>query len=174
MVMARGIWLHETDLFKNWLKEKGSVWPANPISQENMMAEFTREGLQMAGPTQTIGPKGIRSRIKHELKCWPEFFQPTLNGIKRFEIRKDDRDGFQVGDELLLKEWNRQVYADLLAANQVTESETAKLEEAERRAYTGREVVVRVDYVMPAPTVNALVDGVLAYPGFVIMSISLI
>ena len=41
----------------------------------------------------------------HELKSWPEFFEPILNGAKSFELRVNDRD-FQVFDLLWLKEWD--------------------------------------------------------------------
>lgn len=97
----------------------------------------------------------MRARIRHELKCWPEFFEPTLRGLKQFELRRDDREGgFQVGDELLLKEWD-----PIKKQSDVTES----------YGYTGREVLVRVGYVMPAERLNVLVGGLLE--GFVLMSV---
>jgi hypothetical protein len=40
----------------------------------------------------------------HELKTWPEYFA-VAGDDKRFELRKDDR-GFEVGDFLLLKEFD--------------------------------------------------------------------
>ena len=106
-----------------------------------------------------------RPRVRHELKCWPEFFQPTLNYLKRFELRRDDRpEGFQVGYELLLKEWDSApkfpVYND-----------------GQPIGYTGREVLVRVDWIMDAATVTNLIveppGGHLSI-GFVIMSVSLV
>lgn len=44
----------------------------------------------------------------HELKVWPEYFQPLSIGTKDFEIRTNDRN-FKVGDTLHLKEWNPKV-----------------------------------------------------------------
>jgi hypothetical protein len=40
----------------------------------------------------------------HDLKSWPEFFGPVLEGRKTFELRKNDRN-FMVGDILWLREW---------------------------------------------------------------------
>ena len=61
--------------------------------------------------------------MRHELKCWPAYFSAILAGTKTFEIRTNDR-GFQVGDELLLKEWDP----------------TTEL-------YSGREIIVEVPYI---------------------------
>lgn len=40
----------------------------------------------------------------HDLKLWPEFFDDVQSGKRSFELRKNDR-GYQVGDVLLLREW---------------------------------------------------------------------
>lgn len=42
--------------------------------------------------------------MKHDLKCWPEFFDPIHLRDKRFDIRKNDRN-YQVGDLLFLNEF---------------------------------------------------------------------
>jgi hypothetical protein len=41
----------------------------------------------------------------HELKIWPEFFDPVARGEKTFDVRYNDR-GFEKGDVLWLREWN--------------------------------------------------------------------
>lgn len=43
-----GIWLHETNIFKRWLKEKGYTWPVSSIAQQNLVAKFLGEGLESA------------------------------------------------------------------------------------------------------------------------------
>jgi len=40
----------------------------------------------------------------HDLKCWPDFFQAIWDGLKTFEIRKNDRD-YQAGDILIDREY---------------------------------------------------------------------
>lgn len=60
----------------------------------------------------------------HALKQLPEYFKPVVDGIKGFEVRKNDRP-FQVGDLLALNEWD-----------------------AEMERYTGRSCLVYIDYIL--------------------------
>lgn len=41
----------------------------------------------------------------HELKCWPKFFQDVWDGKKTFDIRKGDDRKYEVGDEVILREF---------------------------------------------------------------------
>ena len=45
-----------------------------------------------------------QASMTHELKCLPASFSATLSDRMHHQIRWDDR-GYQVGDELLLREW---------------------------------------------------------------------
>jgi hypothetical protein len=62
--------------------------------------------------------------VTHELKTWPEHFAPVLCGEKKAELRKDDRN-FQVGDELILREY-----------------------EPTKHAYTGRAVIAKITHIL--------------------------
>lgn len=61
----------------------------------------------------------------HALKTWPKYFNASVAGVKPFEVRKDDRGGFEVGDLIQQEEWD---------------PETGK--------YTGAIAVFRVTYVL--------------------------
>ena len=41
----------------------------------------------------------------HNLKTWTPFFNDNKSGVKKFEVRKNDRK-FEVGDTLILEEFN--------------------------------------------------------------------
>ena len=61
---------------------------------------------------------------QHNLKTWPGSFSDVVDGVKTFEIRRNDRE-FQVGDVLILKEWDN-----------------------ETKEYTGRSLACRVQYLV--------------------------
>lgn len=42
---------------------------------------------------------------EHILKTWPNYWEATRDGRKKFEWRKDDR-GYEVGDVLVLRQWD--------------------------------------------------------------------
>lgn len=49
--------------------------------------------------------------MTHELKILPEWYEPVKNGIKTFEVRKDDREPrFAPNDELWLREFDGTKY----------------------------------------------------------------
>jgi len=58
---------------------------------------------------------------RHELKAWPVYYQAVIDGVKRAELRQDDR-GFAVGDVLILREYDPEAgeYTGRWAACQVT------------------------------------------------------
>lgn len=59
----------------------------------------------------------------HELKIKPLYFEPIIQGIKTFEIRKDDR-GYEVGDLLILKEYEKEKYTGNVIIQKVTYTTT--------------------------------------------------
>lgn len=42
---------------------------------------------------------------KHELKTWPEFFEPMFYRKKMFDVRKNDRD-FKIDDIVILRQFD--------------------------------------------------------------------
>ncbi len=62
--------------------------------------------------------------MEHDLKCWPEHFEPVAHGRKTVELRRNDRN-FQVGEFLYLREW-----------------------EPLQNAYTGRSAYALITHIM--------------------------
>lgn len=105
-------------------------------------------------------PKEQRARVTHELKEWPEYFRHTIAGRKNFQIRYEDRD-FRVGDQLLIKEWDPRGEFDSPAEKTVPVG------------FTGKAVLLRVDYIMDTVDFNGL--GLpTELTGYVVMSTSLL
>lgn len=48
--------------------------------------------------------------MEHELKIYPIYFEDIVSRRKTFEVRKNDRK-FQIGDVLVLKEWDNIKYS---------------------------------------------------------------
>lgn len=65
----------------------------------------------------------------HKLKTVQPFFTQVKDGIKKFELRKNDRD-FKKGDLLILEEFDPE---DVEESN---------------KGYTGKVFAVRVDYIL--------------------------
>ena len=74
-----------------------------------------------------------RKPIVHELKILPKYYDYVISNVKNFELRKDDRD-FQVGDFILLKEYDN-------------------------GTYTGRETGFRIEYILRNCSEYGLMDG---------------
>lgn len=45
----------------------------------------------------------------HNLKIQSEYYDDVITGVKRFELRKDDR-GFEVGDLIVFLEYKKDVF----------------------------------------------------------------
>lgn len=81
--------------------------------------------------------------MTHRLKAHSRFYQAVIDGLKPFEVRRNDRD-FQVGDILLLCEYEPEL--------------------PEEDGYTGREQKVSVTFILK--------DSVFGIkPGYCVMGI---
>ncbi|MCA2230189.1 DUF3850 domain-containing protein [Nonomuraea aurantiaca] len=85
----------------------------------------------------------------HELKSWPRFFRPIVEGSRTHELRRNDR-GIAVGDTLVLREYD-----------------------PTSRQYTGATCTALVTSITSADVPCAVSDVGLA-PNFCILSIRLL
>jgi len=86
----------------------------------------------------------------HELKVWPPYFEHLLDGRKRFEVRRNDRD-FHVGDEIKFREWVPKQHGHV------------------EDYYTGRNYWMRIRYILNARPGRDPDFGVV--PGFVVLDL---
>lgn len=86
--------------------------------------EWAEAALKLTAEALDGAPKD-RTPVVHDLKIWPEFFEPVVDGRKTFELRRDDR-GYRVGEVLRLREFHI---------------------EGGKGKYTGREVERVITYV---------------------------
>jgi hypothetical protein len=86
--------------------------------------------------------------VAHELKSWPEFFEEVFNGMKKFEIRNNDRN-FIVGERVLLKEWEPCRACDGTGlCSSGDENCGACAGKGTVKGYTGRELSVKILYIV--------------------------
>lgn len=94
------------------------------------------------------GRKGGRF-MTHYLKTWPEHFDAVLAGDKTVELRVEDNRHYDVGDVLVLQEWDRdRVDVAYWDHAHVSLRERRELEKA---GYTGRAVRRVVSHVLRDP-----------------------
>ena len=104
-------------------------------------------------PLPTYSTIRTQARV-HELKTDGPVFQALKDGIKTFEIRKDDR-GFKVGDELWLRET---LYIGEEMKAHHDGGFPGKMIDGKQLEYTDRMIAVTVKYILRGP-VYGLADG---------------
>lgn len=96
----------------------------------------------------------------HELKTAPGYFQMVWDGRKTFEIRYDDR-GYQRGDHLVLREWDRGTPCSCEHGNHL---------ETTCERYTGRQVHAHVGCVVASTPAVGNRRGFVGF-GYVVLSL---
>lgn len=77
--------------------------------------------------------------MRHELKILPAYFKAVENGSKTFEIRDNSDRGFQTGDMVLLKEYDK--------TRVINGGHGMRCPYEEPVGFTGKEILVEITYV---------------------------
>ncbi|ENZ5568136.1 ASCH/PUA domain-containing protein [Enterococcus hirae] len=101
------------DTFDDYRKRMSD--PINKMSDE----DYWETIIVLIEQTQLTTKNEKKKSMTHELKILPVYFEAVVNGRKQFEIRKNDRD-FQVGDQLILKEWNKDGFTGRACQSEIT------------------------------------------------------
>ena len=79
---------------------------ASEWRQHRSLEAFGSYAKRLLAGERLRGLTGVTRGFRvHDLKTWPVYMSALASGEKSFEVRRDDRD-FQVGDGLLLREWD--------------------------------------------------------------------
>lgn len=103
-----------------------------------------------ASATASLGDIQVAAGVTHELKSWPELFEPVRRGVKTHDLRRADDRAFAVGDRLLLQEFDPRM-----------------------ERYSGRTCLVEVTYITSADVPCAYFDAALN-PQYCILSIRIV
>ena len=90
-----------------------------------------------------------QSNHLHHLKTWPRWFVPAWAGIKRFELRNNDR-SFRSGDLVQLEEYDPERKCRSGGAK------GGPCEDVCLCRYTGRQIQGKITYVLPGGAINGL------------------
>lgn len=128
-----------------------------PINAQNEMQQETQH--ETNDNFDPLSPDNIDSHVHtkardHELKINPLHFKDVLRGAKKSELRRGNKDDYQVGDFLTLREYVA-----------VPVSPHAKM------GYTGRTLICQITHVLLINSVHVELRG---KPDFVVLSIDVI
>lgn len=89
----------------------------------------------------------------HELKTWPPYFDDVASGVKTVELRREDDRNFEVGDTLILREWDPSRIPESVQYDGQSWIGTLRINDDMKKllvelGYTGRSCRVRVTHVL--------------------------
>lgn len=119
-----------------WLDMSKKTSVGYPCKNTNRLT-YGGKLSHLKAPTTPACKTGFEQRnVRHEIKILPQYFELVVaprGGVKRFELRKDDR-GYQAGDSVTLREWDG-------------------------KEYTGNEITVGIKYILRDCPEYGLMEG---------------